>query len=732
MRQVRTLTPPIFFFALAFSLGVLLWPFFERHLFIWVMLLFTLILLVLALRHQKNFLFLAAICLFLVSGGIRASLTPPFIQLVKGLSSKKIHLAGKIRLKRGSSFYVTLEKVNQRPVCGEVRVLTPVQLREGDWIEAVGELGSSYSSWSSKPTLFLTQVKERREGFSWERFLAPWREKISQRLTLCLPKEEAAFLKGVFWGDKSEVSYKLINAFRTTGTAHLLAVSGLHVGVVFLISLSLGLFLRVPRYLSLVVSLVLVFFYAALAAFSPSVMRAFLMLILGSLGWYLGRESLLLFTTAVAAWLFLLFDPAYLFDLSFELSFLAVLGLALFLPVLEQTISLSPPFLQKVTCTTCAAQLGTFPLVLSNFGVVPLFSIPANLVAFLLLPLILWLGLAAAILSLVSLPLSLVLFIFLHTVLAFFLTFIRFLSSLPLAYLQPNLFVSMAVYGLVIFTLLSLRGRIKLGLKQLLLSFTFFWVFLLIINGFQSFMPHPLKVYFLQVGQGDAAVALTPSGKVVLIDGGPSPFLLQRHLDKIGVKKVDLIVLSHPHRDHLAGLFNLDEIYPGGTLVAGVYPKSEEWDSFMKSMDKLKIVTLSEEKNFLLGQVKLRFSFIDSPGEDLNNDPLVLKLSYKKVDFVFPGDAEEVAQKALVDKGLGEAEVLKLPHHGGTFLVPTFFKMALPKIVIISVGEGNPYGHPAKGVLKSLVGTEVLRTDEDGTVLVETDGSQIQARHSLN
>ncbi len=729
MRQVKTLIPPIFFFALAFGLGILFWPLFERHLCLSVTLLFILVLSAIALRHQKNFLFLIALCLFLMSGGIRASLTPPFSQLVKRMISKKIHMVGEVRLKRGSSYYVSLERVNQRPVCGEVRVLTPVQLKEGDWIEANGEL-SSFSSWSSKPTL--SQVKERRAGFSWEHFFAPWREKISQRLALCLPKEEAAFLKGVFWGDKSEIPDNIINAFRTTGTAHLLAVSGLHVGVVFLISLSLGLFLKLPRYLSLVFSLSIVFFYAALAAFSPSVIRAFLMLILGSVGWYLGRERLLLSITAVAAWLLLLFDPAYLFDLSFELSFSAVLGLALFLPVLDKTITMSPPFLQKVTCATCAAQLGTFPLALSNFGVVPLFSLPANLVAFLLLPLILWLGLAAVILSLVSLPLSLILFIFLHAILAFFLAFIRFLSSLPLAYLQPNLFVSMAVYGLVIFALLSLRGRIKLGLKQIWLCFTFFWVFLLIINGFQTFLPHPLRVYFLQVGQGDASVVLTPSGRVVLIDGGPSPFLLERHLNKIGVKKVDLMVLSHPHQDHLAGLLNLDELYPGGTLVTGAYPKSEEWSAFVNSMDKMRVINLKSEKEFLLDQVKLKLSFIDSPGDDPNNDLVVLRLSYKKVDFVFSGDAEEVAQEAMVKEGLGEAEVVKLPHHGGTFLAEPFFRMISPKIGIISVGEGNPYGHPAEGVLESLVGVEVLRTDEDGTVLVETDGYQVRARSSLD
>lgn len=84
----------------------------------------------------------------------------------------------------------------------------------------------------------------------------------------------------------------------------------------------------------------------------------------------------------------------------------------------------------------------------------------------------------------------------------------------------------------------------------------------------------------------------------------------------------------------------------------------------------------------------------------------------------------------MVDRELGEAEVLKLPHHGGTFLISPFFKMISPKIGIISVGKGNSYGHPAEAVLKSLVGVEVLRTDEDGTVLVETDGSQVQARQS--
>jgi competence protein ComEC len=681
------------------------------------------------LRHRKNLLFLTAVCLFLVSGGVRASLTPPFSQLVKGLGSEKVHLAGKVKLRRGSCFYVSLERVNQQPVGGSVRVLTPVPLKEGEWIDAIGEL-KSFSSWSSKPTLFLTQVRKRKEGFSWERFFAPWREKISQRLALVLPEEEAAFLKGVLWGDKSEISYKLVNACRTTGTAHLLAVSGLHVGIVFLISFSMGLFLRIPRYLSLAFSLALVFFYAALAAFSPSVTRAFLMLLLGSLGWYLGREKLLLSITAVTAWLLLLFDPAYLFDLSFKLSFSAVLGLAIFLPILDQIIYLSPPTLQKVTCATCAAQLGTFPLVLSNFGVVPLFSIPANLVAFFLLPLILWLGLTATALSLLSLPLSLVLFMFLHTILAFFLAFIRFLASLPLAYLQPSFFFSMGVYLFTLLALLALKGRIKLGAKQLLFGFLLFWTILLTFNNLRSFAPHPLRVYFLQVGQGDAAVVQTPKGRVILIDGGASPFLLQRHLSKIGVKNVDLVVLSHPHHDHLAGLFNLDEVYPGGTLATGVYPNSEEWRNFINSMDKLEVVTLKGEKEFLLDQVKLKFLFIDSFGDNLNNDLLVLKLSYKKVDFVFPGDAEEVAQEAMVDRELGEAEVLKLPHHGGTFLISPFFKMISPKIGIISVGKGNSYGHPAEAVLKSLVGVEVLRTDEDGTVLVETDGSQVQARQS--
>lgn len=238
----------------------------------------------------------------------------------------------------------------------------------------------------------------------------------------------------------------------------------------------------------------------------------------------------------------------------------------------------------------------------------------------------------------------------------------------------------------------------------------------------------PFEVHFLDVGQADCALVIC-DGKTMLVDGGnigDGPKILE-YLRAQGVQKLDVLIASHPHADHIGGLPDVvREMEVTRACLSPYVHTSATYASLLDALDE-RGTAVSVPKagdSFTLGGTQCQFVGDGAGFDDANNSSLILRAAYGDTAVLFTGDAETPAEEKALENGLPlEATVLKVGHHGSnTSTGKAFLAAVAPDIAVISVGEGNSYGHPAAGTLKKLTCT-LYRTDRDGTVVLASDGS---------
>lgn len=248
-----------------------------------------------------------------------------------------------------------------------------------------------------------------------------------------------------------------------------------------------------------------------------------------------------------------------------------------------------------------------------------------------------------------------------------------------------------------------------------------------------------LEISVLDIGQGDAILLEAPKGQVVLVDGGPDKKILRRLGEELPFweKNIDLMVLTHPHEDHLAGLvFVLDRYHVGAVMITGVMASSNSYKHFLEiiSNKHIPLILIDQTETIAFDDIRLEIlypqsSFKSQRMGNINNSSIVMKMVYKEVELLLTGDAEEAEEKELLASGINlQADILKVGHHGSeTSSTEGFIKIVNPKIALISSGAGNSYGHPSPRTLKRFerLGIEVFRTDLEGTVHINTDGQTI-------
>ena len=555
------------------------------------------------------------------------------------------------------------------------------------------------------------------------------RAAIASALASGVSGERRAVLLGIVLGEDEGLAPSLRADFRASGLYHLLAVSGQNVALVAGGVLLLAWLIGIPRMAGQVGALVAIAAYVLAVGAQPSVVRAGVAGGLASLAWMCARERDRWWFLLLGALVLLAWNPYNLLDPGFQLSFAAVVAIFTIVPRLLRWLEgyPLPRAASAVVAVSIACGVATAPILLFQFGSVPAYSVVANAMAAPVVAPLLGLGLLAAAVHPI-LPDVAALLAWVDGWLAAYLVLCaRAVAALPHAQLSaaPLLLATAVV-----------PAFIAVGRRSRTLAVAVLAAGLVAIAWRAApdpVLPPPagLRVTFLDVGQGDATLIQVPQGSV-LVDQGPPEANVGQQLRRFGIRELSLLVLTHPQRDHIGGAADvLSSTHVGAVIdprLASSVP--EERAAMAEAKDhRVPVVTARPGLQYAIGRLHVRVLWPDGPGvasEDPNLRATVCLVSYSETDVLLGADAES---PVLLPLGLPPVEVLKVSHHGSAdALLPALLEELRPRVAVISVGEGNTYGHPTPETLATLEaapGLAVYRTDRDGAVTIESDGHEI-------
>ena len=570
------------------------------------------------------------------------------------------------------------------------------------------------------------------------------RERASEGLARGMPAREASLARGFVLGEDDDVDAATEEDFRRSGLSHLLAVSGQNVTLLALLAMPLLGALGIPLRERLLWVLALIAVYVPVAGAGPSIQRAGVMGALGLLATLGGRRSSRLYALALAAIVTLAIDPGIAADVGWQLSFAAVLGILAVAGPLRQAlgdrIGRGPlgQMLAEGVALTVAATLATAPLIAFHFETLSTTTLLANVLALPAVAPAMWLGMcSAALAQLPTLPLEPV-----NGLNALLLAYVAQVaawcaapewSELEVHLSGPGLIAS---YGGLGVSLLAFRFRARLvpvrcgggssaGTRRRLAALAALGLGVAVLWGGGGASAEPsrgLRVSVLDVGQGDA-ILLQPAGApALLVDGGPPGDGLERKLREAGVDRLGAAIVTHDQSDHAGGI---EELLGGMPVERLLFAR-------LRGSLIAKAIAAGAEPGRIAAGRKLRSGplrlqvlwpppeLLATPaeGQDPNQLALVVEARWRGFSMLLTADAE--AESVPIEPG--PVDVLKIAHHGSADAgLGGLLEEARPRLAVISVGEGNPYGHPTASTLATLRrhGVQTLRTDEEGTITLE-------------
>ena len=690
-----------------------------------------------------------------------------------------------------------------------IRFREPIPLRYGDRIAVEGVLrqpngqrnpgGFDYRSYLTRRGIFGILQLDRgqevvptgRSGFP----LLRWTEGLRRRVETVIDRAyrenriHAQVLKGMLLGLRSGLSPDILDAFRNSGSIHILAVSGLHVGLIATVCFFGFSLLRLPRKATDLLTIAAVVLYACLVGFRPSVFRASLMAVIYLVSRIIERDRDPFNLLAFAALVLLLINPAQLWDIGFQLSFAAVASIVYLAPKWEGFVArifglsrtdsavdsdrvMRPRsvwgraawWLAMGFGVTLSAQAGTTLIGAWYFHRFYPIGLVAGLFTVGLAALLVNITLVSVLLGLIWLPLAIPFAYANHLILWIFLGLVEFFGQ-PWTVLKtptPSFgFIVIYIAGCFavvhwVWVWMHRKQVIVIGLMVLTI-----WIW----DAAWRERGRLLEVTFLDVGQGDAAFVRFPDGRTMLVDGGLNSSRIEttetgvarrvgydhgeRTLDPFlcheGVFRVDLLLLSHPDNDHGGGFAHILQGFDV-RRVLGV-PHQDLSKSTHQILHEIVDAKGIPHKLGYAGTVDLTATAwlellhpfdaasTDLHDKDVNNDSLVLKLTYGDVRILFTGDIGRKVELQLVAsrKDL-RAEIIKVPHHGSkTSSSAEFLNAVRPRYAIFSLGQRNRYRFPSKVVVERYRerGCRILRTDQLGAIRLRTDGQRCWITHHV-
>ena len=551
-----------------------------------------------------------------------------------------------------------------------------------------------------------------------------------------LTQHNSSLMKAIVLGSYSYLDEEDINKFRDLGLAHILAVSGLHIGILAGFLVSLMAYIGVNRKINIGFTIAIIWFYAYIIGNPQSVFRANIMfsLLLISELWKKPYDSInaLFF----ALFLMMIINPFCILSIGFQLSFIATFFIIYLSPKFSEIFYPYSSSIIKSLSGILAVQFGLFPIQSYYFNKIPLIAVVTNLILIPLFSICIILGMVLLIFSSISsiIAKSIGLIIdFLLNIQSYGIELFNYFPYLTLRLSSPSI-MEILVYYIFIFILFGVLNIKRLN-KRVTKAIIFYLLFLIIINSFSIGFNQKLDINFIDVGQGDSILLNTKEG-YYLIDTGGNIFgnfdigknILIPYLEKMGIFKIRGVFITHYDADHCRALpYLMDHIE-----VEKIYIGYEREDNEL--YEKIKEKALSKDVPISIlkkgDELKLDINtnvIVAGPDEELLKNPkhnendlsLVLLLNYYDKNILFTGDIEKAGEASLIESLSTDIDFLKVPHHGSnTSSSVVFLENTKPKVGFISVGRNNGFGHPHMEVIKRYEDNniELYRTDQLGLI----------------
>ena len=701
-----------------------------------------------------------------------------------------------------------IKKNSYLPVTGNIRLVIPsdISFQYGDFIRFHSKIkkiqsfhnpgGFDYERYLNRRGIYVSGFVADRASIVLIRHnsasgiqlkLETFRSYLKQLIYANAPSPQREIIEAMTIGNQKAIPEDVRDNFAKTGTSHILSISGLHIGMVaaggfFLILL----LLKSSEYLMLkfniikmatAAAFVPVIIYALVAGMGTTVLRATLMTLAFLLALIIGKQRDLYNILFGAALIILIFAPASLFEISFQLSFSAVFAILYIVPKFSEMtfgfLQSAPHFLQVIIrrvyifiLVSAAATIGTLPIIVFYFHRVSAVTLIANLIA---VPLLGILALIPAMAFILTALFSPAIAGFCVKAASFFthisvdiINRMAALSWSTISFTKPSIIEIILFYVFIFLLMEVITPGVKINKKGfparhpllLLKTALLVSVALIFANAVYLVAKHKysnnLRITAIDVGQGSSTLIQFPHGINMLIDGGGfsdssfdmgksviAPFLYTKRIGKI-----DIVVLTHPHPDHLQGL-----IY-----IVNNFAVKEVWHTGLQAEDDLYRLW---EKTILEKKSKIKQFSAQSPAEnisgvhvqflwpthkqilkaseasyhDTNDASLVIKIAYGDRSFLLTGDISESVETLLINSGQNlKSDLLFMPHHGSNHSSSmTFIGAVSPQYAIVSSGKNNVFRHPHPDVLKRYRSNHVMlyRTDQQGAISVQTDGKSL-------
>lgn len=552
-----------------------------------------------------------------------------------------------------------------------------------------------------------------------------------------LTDEEGNLLLAILLGDKDKLSEDIQESFKTSNLSHMLAVSGAHVsyiilGLTYVLQNSI-----IGKKNGKIVCIFFLLVFMAITNFTPSVTRACIMAVLTLFSGIIYRKSDVYTNISVAALITLIFNPYSLLDLGFQLSYGGTIGIIIFIKRIQEKKLNSKVinYIKQMALVSIYANIIIIPIMMYHFNTVSFTFIISNIMASPILGIIVITGFLFIIASITVKPLTRLIAIFIKPILSILIKISQICSKLPFSNIlvvTPYMFNVISYYAIILYCIKSKKNN-KCKIIICLL------IVLILINFIIYIFPQKLRIFFIDVGQGDSTLIITPDKKTVLIDGGGSdsfdvgekvllPYLLDRR-----ILKIDYVLISHFDTDHCGGILTImEKVKVKNIIISEQAEHSENYERFKKLMihKKIRLIEVKKWDKIKIGrysEFKILFPTSRLLSENpLNNNSIVAQFNYNNFKMLFTGDIEKLAEQQILkaEKAEIRADILKVAHHGSkTSSIPEFIKAVKPKIALIGVGKNNTFGHPNQQTIKNLenIKCRIYRTDLQGEIIIKID-----------